>query len=343
MNVYVFLFFSSFTIYLYFTLYSFYLNKRSPLNILFSLYTFSLVFWSFGNLFLYSSTSVDSAWFWYKLSGIGWCYMHAFGLHFALVLAKKDKIFKKKIYWLILYIPSTFFYFKVLFSKLFVDEIVISNGDVKGIFVSPNIYLLFYLIYHVTYLALFIYFIWKWGKESTKKSEKKQSKILFFIALIPGIFGTVTDALLPLLNIYILKPIAILILLVWILAIWYVIIKYKFLKIKSFYPVFNEILTKITDIIFIIDRNGNILKSNNRFIEMVDMSEDNILENHINDYLLLEDKNWFNKITKEEPLNICAQLILNDGVQIPITIFASLLIDEEKDEAGILVVGQDIA
>ncbi|HOV14738.1 MAG TPA: PAS domain S-box protein, partial [Spirochaetota bacterium] len=342
MNIYFFLFFLSFVIYSYFALYSIYLNKKSPLNILFSLYSLSLAFWALGYTFMYSESNMDRIWFWYKLSGIGWCFMQALGLHFALILSKKDKILKNNIFKVVLYIPPTFFYLNVLFSKLFAGEFILNNGDLTEIFTAPSIKTIFYFTYHTVYLSLFIYFIWKWGKDSTKKSEKIQSKILIIVAFIPFILGTFTDGVLPMLKIYTIKPVGILTILVWISGIWYVIIKYKFLKIKSFYPAFNEILSKMTDILVIINHNGSILKVNKKFQDLLSYKESELISDDINKYINYDDKNWYKKVTKENHLSFYCELISQNDNKIPVNLYSSILKDEDDEDAGILIIGQDI-
>ncbi|HPO49649.1 MAG TPA: histidine kinase N-terminal 7TM domain-containing protein, partial [Spirochaetota bacterium] len=134
MDFFSFVYFFSFIVYIYFGIYSLFLNRRSLLNILFFTYCIFLSIWSLGNTFLYSAIDIKSAWFWYKIGGLGWCFIQPWGILFALVLSKKDKLYKNPFFVISIFIPGILFYYKVLFDTLFVANFDIESKIIIGYF-----------------------------------------------------------------------------------------------------------------------------------------------------------------------------------------------------------------
>lgn len=342
MSLYSFFFIVAFAIFLYVGYYSLHLNKKSCLNIVFFLYCLCLSVWAITYGFLFSEINKDKIWLLYKISGIGWCFMQAIGLHFALVLAKRDNISKNPFLISLLYIPSFYFYFNVLVNTLFCVDFLIINKDITFVYGKFSINLLLYFIYHTIYLSLFIYLIWRWGKESNKEIEKKQSRILLFPAFIAAFFGTITDGIQVFLKMDIVKPVGILLILIWVLAMWYAIIKYNLLKIRSYYPAFEEISSKMTDVLIIVSHNGLIFKVNSKVESLLMFDEKELISEDINKILLMGEKNWYKKVERDKPLHFETELLAKDGSRIPVNLHTSILIDENKEDIGIILIGQDI-
>ena len=62
------------------------LDRRSPLNRSFLFITILVATWATGYTFLYPNPDPETAWFWYRFSGIGWVLVPAAVLQFALLL-----------------------------------------------------------------------------------------------------------------------------------------------------------------------------------------------------------------------------------------------------------------
>src|SRR5512137_2148391 len=95
-------------------------DRKNKLNILFSLFCFSIAVWSFGNFypdFLYAlnnydlsnSQMVDLRVFANTFTTIGSVFQAAFLFHFILVFTDMDKWFKSKKIIFLLYIPAVVF------------------------------------------------------------------------------------------------------------------------------------------------------------------------------------------------------------------------------------------
>ncbi|OHD18261.1 MAG: hypothetical protein A2Y34_05875 [Spirochaetes bacterium GWC1_27_15] len=341
-----FLSFLAFIIYLYLGVYGLYLNKKSSLNKIFFALCLTLSIWAFSYAFLFSLKDKEQVWFWFRISSFGWCFLQGFGIHFVFILTNQQKILKKRWIYFLLYVPGLIFLFNSLASEMLIKEIIIEKVSIKFV-PAFSIWLVLYMIYHFGFIIIYVFLIWQWGKKTTKTIEKKQSMILFLSAVIPFFLGTVIDSLLPFFKIYFHRPMSNIFIIIWAFGIWYSIIKYKLMKPSSFSVAFEEIISKMMDLLIIIDKDGKIIKTNRKLEDLLGFNEKELLGKYL-DNLILEkniiEKKMLTLFNDKENKNYSTEVkyIAKNGNKIPVDISCSILNDNFNDDISMVIVGQDI-
>ncbi|MEG1107724.1 MAG: diguanylate cyclase [Oscillospiraceae bacterium] len=240
-------------------------ERKGILNISASTVLTSLGWWSFCNAFFFSAATQEQAFFWHRLSSIGWCSFVAFtALYFiALTNYKKGKISWWE--WLLFFLPTAILILKNLLGKTtsLAQNIIMSSNGWGWTYENSvsSFWLWAYLFYVAVYFGFAFCILYKWAK-SVKHVMKKEMAVWFIILDVATILcGVVTDVILPLTT-----PVfpAMASVATAIFGICYFTIIYR-------HDVFNinliissdDILQTSNNSIFVMDENKEILKYNN--------------------------------------------------------------------------------
>lgn len=295
------------------------------------MFSFSLAVWAFCFTFFFAATDKVHAKFWYNLGSIGYCTYFALILHFCL-LVTNNKLFKK-IFFLkyILYFPSILFLVLALNSNLSALDFIPQKNVWHQITPQNNLWFYLYISVSMIYIIFGFYIIFKWYKSSTSRKQKKQAKIILCTGIPSFLLGSITNILLPTLNIWVLPPISHIIMLVFIFGIRYAVTQYK-LMILTPEVATNEILSKVIDMILISDTQNNITMVNPSFLNILGYSEHDVLGKpvkHIfeNNTLTNKDYTLFkNDLNNYE--NIEVSIFSKQGDEIPVNISTSVFYDD---------------
>lgn len=91
----------------------------------------AIAIWAFTDVWAKIVTTREAALLWVKISGFGWIFIGATSFHFASVLSGREKIFKNKLMYLLIYAPGLFFLGLHLTTNLIylgVEEIIPLGG-----------------------------------------------------------------------------------------------------------------------------------------------------------------------------------------------------------------------
>lgn len=208
---------------------------KNKVNILFSLFLFSLAFWALTDFFTFAVFSNESAVYMNRLGVIGSSFTPAFLLHFILLFSKNKLISKKRIY-APLYFPACFF----AFVGVTTDLISKSGKTIYwGYTINDGILYFPFAFYLMIYVIISLFFCYKFYLITTLKSEKKQSMLLMIAMLIPIICGLITE-MIPKIFGFIQFP-----LLTTSMTITSLIIRYSLYKYNLMIPVFFNIQKKV--------------------------------------------------------------------------------------------------
>ena len=98
MNIYPFLHFFAFLVYLYLAIFILIKDPKSALSRVFAVLPACFAVWSFGLIFIYNpNIPKDTAILFGNITSIGWTNFPIFFLWFALIFTEKKKILKTKI------------------------------------------------------------------------------------------------------------------------------------------------------------------------------------------------------------------------------------------------------
>lgn len=251
------------------------MDRKSRINQIFIFYALSFAIWAITFAFFYSAPNKTTAWFWYNLSAFGRFFYPALILDLTLVFTKNRIIYQKWWHSIPLYILPLIFIIAIFTGPFITQDLVFINGQWFEILITNNIWWYAYNLYYMTFLFLaFLIFGW-WGYASTVLREKKQARIIISTGLITIILGVTTNTFLPLFNIHIIPSVAHIIGAIFFCGVTYAIVKYKLLKFTTTTAA-DQIISKITDLVFLISTNGKIISTNARARRLLGYSRSEI-------------------------------------------------------------------
>lgn len=166
-------------------------------------------------------------------------------------------IFHKFTFWFTLIAPALIF----LFISWATDLIDVHDSkqmiELKWGVMSPNGYVFPFFIFWFELLSIISLGIIIYVYRSTKdKLQKEQAKLIIFALLVPLVFGSLTDGILPIFNIYLFQS-AVPLTSVMAITIMYAIYKYGLFEVSK-----TSILANIQEGIITTDNHGNIIDMN---------------------------------------------------------------------------------
>jgi len=347
MNIYPFLHFFTFLVYLY-LLYLIVLvpwkDPKSLFNRVFAVLLACFVVWSFGSIFICNPrSSKDTVMLFDSVASIGWISFASFFLWFALIFTEKKKILKTRIIYPLIFILPLLFIYKQWTGFLTVDYIKQPWG--WGSVWSDSIWAYLFYLYYLSFMAIGLYLILNFGRKTKEPIKKKQAKIIFVAALISLVFSTLTDVILPELNIRTVpSSLGNVITLVWASGIVYAIAKYKLMVITPTAAADN-IISTIADSLILLDRKGNIATVNKATLDLSGYGKDELKEKSVE--LLFREKDFKNTLLIK---SIKGEIIRNyelifktkTGDNIPVIFSSSAMMDKAGGMAGIVCIVKDI-
>lgn len=234
-----------------------------------------------GGLFFYGlayfSKSIETCWFWYRLSSFGWCLFPGTMLHFFILLTNNESKLNKWRVLLLLYTPGIILIYKAYTDFIMTKGFVESQYGWHELGANHSFWYWFYLAY-CSYLAIGLFLTWKWGKDSKLIREKKQSKIIVYSSFAGLLIGIIRGFVLPGLQIYYIPFLVLdsLVTLIWTGGIGYAIIQYKLMAFSASMAS-DEIINTIGDLIILIDTNDRIIKINSRVCDILGYDSEELL------------------------------------------------------------------
>src|SRR4030042_5351183 len=230
MNIFPFLHFFVFLIYSCLLVFLLWKDPKSLLNRVCTALLACFAVWSFGLIFIYDpSASKDTARLFDNVGSLGWITFACIFLWFALVFTEKKKILKARIIYPLIFILPLLLIYKQWTGFLTADYIQRPWGW-ESVW-SDSIWAYLFYFYYLSFMIMGLYLILNFGRKTEEPIKKEQAKIIFVAALISLVFSTLTDIILPVLNICTLPSLGNMIALIWASGIAYAINKYKFMVV----------------------------------------------------------------------------------------------------------------
>lgn len=176
-------------------------NRKSLVNISYSLFVFSVSMWAFTNALFQKSDSLNSAYWWAILSYISAIFIGSSLLTFSFVFSENDQDIIKRFkgfYGLIILIITVLITVFVSTPQVVLKRIAFENG-VKSLITTPLLFL--YAISIVLLLGWSLINIFKKYRKSSGIS-RQQLKLIFIGLFISIALGVFFNLFLPLLGFY---------------------------------------------------------------------------------------------------------------------------------------------
>jgi diguanylate cyclase (GGDEF)-like protein/PAS domain S-box-containing protein len=318
-------------------------NPRSVLNRIFFAITLGSAIWvgAYSCVFI---TYLPDQWilFWFRVSSIGWIFLAPLVVHFALVLIGRDKFIEK---WklVLLYLPAVLEFILVLIvihpDSLNETSKFITTGLTHT---RQHWFWPIHILYFCSYSIAMLIMVAKWGRNSVFMREKKQARIIVGSELLVLLTLLIEYIILPFFG-FSLPWIDMLVGLVWAGAILYAITKYKLMDLNKVLSS-HDILTKVTDMVLLLDRTGHVMMANKKACEILGYSKDELLHMSLMKIIPNEELRH-TVIPNQDDLIMESEVYCqtSKGELIPIKAYFASIVDNLRDIVGILVIGQDLS
>ncbi len=311
--------------------YILYKDPKSRLNRLYFFMNICLFIWLLGAAFGYNSRDKPEALFWFRLSSFGFIFLHAFTLHFCMLISGKTG---RKSYFIIgIYLPSFVFYYKSLTGLMVFKDFVRYHDYWIGINGFDNIINIIFMINYLIYYTASIILLVLWYRESSVRKKKMQALILILSISITVFLFNLEPFVLPFLlpyNSILISPIFGIF---WVTGVWYAIGKYRFLDLHDS-EVYRSIVDNTGDLIILFNENLEIKMDNKAFREATGFDKNEITGRKIDFFYQLNHKLRENFLNSKRG-DIHTRILINtvSGNILTSTIFFSVL-DSHMDFVG---------
>lgn len=344
MDIYPFLHFFAFLVYCCLIAFILWKDPKSLFNRVFAALLACFVVWSFTSIFIQNlNSSKDTVMLFDNIGSIGWISFASFFLWFALIFTEKKKILKTRIIYPLIFILPLLLIYKQWTGFLVVDYIKQSWG--WGSVWLDSIWTYLFYLYYLSFIVIGLYLILNFGRKTEEPIKKKQAKIIFFSALVSLVFSTLTDVILPELNIRTIpSSLGNVITFIWASGIVYAIAKYKLMVITPVAAAEN-IISTMADSLILLDREGNIASVNKAVLDLSGYGEDELKGKSVE--IFFREKDFKNTlldkaIKKETIRNYELNFKIKTGDNIPVVFSSSTMMDEARGMAGIVCIIKDI-
>jgi len=320
--------------YMYIGLTTFRHNKKSQMNALFLLLCISYAIWSFAYAFAYLSYNHYVFSFWNKVSALGWCSFSAITLYLVLLITD-NKIIKNKVIQVCISSPAIVF----LFMSVFLFGV-----DINTPVVIANIFYIGNFLYNFTFLLMSILLILFWGIKSESKRVKLQSKILIASSVLPFGLNLLTQTILPMMGYNSVPLMGQLYSMIMIIGTYIAIEKYKLLKIPE-KIIFEQVGSKIIDMIIVINEKGELIRISNHTLDMLGFQESDLLKKNITALFDPKELEKFGLSNLQQELDYRdIEIITKSGESIPVNVNSIPIWDKKFNEfLGAAIIMQDIS
>lgn len=228
-----------------------------------------LSLWAFGYAFMTAAPDIEAANFWRLVAALGWCFVYSVWLDFAVLVRSESKKWMTDIRRLLIYIPGLFFFIGNLFYRP--EQVMERWGFVWADKYPANYFEILFMIFYVSFAAAGVLIIYRWGKASESKREKKQAGIIAKTAMTSFISGAFTDTILPFLGIDIF-PMGIIMLSILLLGLKQAITKYKMMSLTSGVA-HDYVLSTVNDPVIIIGKDLLVKEANSAAFQLTGFTE----------------------------------------------------------------------
>ncbi len=173
------------------------IKRNAQENKIFFALNIALMVWALGLGMALSSQTAEISLMWRRIAATGWGSFFSLLLHFALLLTGREGLLRKKWPYLPLYLPVAInlLVFAVP-TGLNPTPFIMVNTSLGWVNVAQNnAWDIYYIVHYLSYTALGLILVWRWGAKSADKKIKSQSRVIVATFLTALALGTLTDML----------------------------------------------------------------------------------------------------------------------------------------------------
>lgn len=318
-------------------------NPRELLNRLCALILALLALWTLGEALSHCASSADRAIWWINVSSPGWCTFPVPALWFYLAFTGHEKPLKNRLFIVAGVLPALFFLYLQWTGRLIYDVAVESYGW-RQLWASATIQFAF-AAYYILFTTLCIYLAFDFGKRAKNHRERRQAQIFFVTPIIALVLGTITDIILPAMEIGVVPQAACVVILIWGAGLVYAVSRYGFMTLTPAAAA-DDILETMEDSVIMIDMEGKIISANRSSLELLGYAPQELGGKRFDSIAAggkARSESIFEEIlTQSRIASREGAFLAKDGEKIPVLFSASIVKDRYGEPAGIVVTAHDM-
>ncbi len=332
--------FFSFIMGLYFGLYVMRLNWKLSVNRYFFFIVVSFSFWMLGYTFIYSATDPETAFFWYRVSSLGWTFMPVFILHFCVDFTEVNRYLKTRWPLLLMYILPVILFVKSITGILFARGFEWRNGVIYEIPADDSPWFWLYMIYNIVFMLLSFFLLIRFMFRTGSARKRKQAMVIIisFVISLVSVYGFNVINLILKLNLPVIGHLSFLF---SVAGIWFAISRYK-LMVMSTTIATEKVLSTMMDLMILLDPEHKIILVNRQVGNSLGYDMNDLLGRDIIDFIAGDftesTPETFDETFQNREVIFCTK---NKQI-VPVNLSASTIYDDFNEKVGTVIVGHDI-
>ncbi|MBD3241871.1 MAG: diguanylate cyclase [Chitinivibrionales bacterium] len=318
-------------------------QPKSPINRLFALGSLLLAWWAGCSAFLVSAPASDTAWFWYRLTPIGWTTIPAVLLHLFLVLSERRKAVRAQ-FLVLMYAPAAVFLWRASVATVTTKGLTESPLGWAAL-ASHGLWPSLYTLYYLSYFALGLASLWHWARRSPVIARRRQTRVIIGTGIIAVGLSTITDRLMPMLGTNLLPNVAHLWLTIWTAGTWYAMARYNLMMMTPSVAS-EEILATMSEAVLLMGPDNRIISVNAAAGRLLQADERSLVHTNVKD-LIPDDQVSTTKVLRHADLMKSdfereISYPREDGSIIDLFVTTSTVYDRYGQVIGVVMILRDI-
>lgn len=301
--------------------------------------------WSLCFVFFISAQSKEAAYFWYRLSMLGFSSFEVLVLIFFFAITKTKPSLLRKITTAVVCIPMLLQFATIGSNTAFLTDLYLTKGGWIEVFASSSFIYISYIVDVAFCTILSLILSYRWMKFTKIPNEKIQARMILIAGIIAFILGSINNIVMPLVHSDLVPSLAHVTILVFIYVIGHSINKYKLMNISTGIAA-NEIISYIRDLVILTDHTGEIIKINKNTENVLGYSENEIVGKNFIDIIEKNEamRDFSEKFVINNYKSIVTELNLKNNTEgnTPVKLSISKINDRFGQFLGMVVVANDI-
>jgi diguanylate cyclase (GGDEF)-like protein/PAS domain S-box-containing protein len=342
MNLFIVLSIISFQISFFLTVFSHQIKPMLKLHKFFIICSFLIMLWNIASIFMFNANYADTYMFWQPVRFIIHIVLFVLIFYFTILLTRNEKNkYIKYVFYFSIIIAAAIIITRI-FGLLTFDTLMQSKYGFIEIKEKININSIIYTVWSTFIFVFSLIIIKQWGNKTSLLKERKQAGLIFYSGILLISIGAIINLYLPVFIKSFLPPSGHLITSMYLVVVYVAIIRFKFLQLTP-NIVMDEIMTKVHDLIIILDDNFDILFLNDMFVSLTGYKKNEFTGKNITEYMSIfffpnnnDDEPWEDNASFETTIRT------KHKEEIPVNLFLKRIKDKYDDINGYVILAQDI-
>jgi PAS domain S-box-containing protein len=326
------------------------LDRRSPLNRSFSFVAVLVAFWAVGYTFLYPDAARESAWFWYRVSGIGWVLVPAAVLRFARLLTGCSR---QRWLTAVLFVPAFALLCQLFSGVLVATDFRVGSWGTVEVHDPAALPYVVYTLYNFGYFTAAFLLVARWGRRNgVAPHERRQARDFVIGFLITFLSVILLNVVVPLSGLA-WPALGVGTTMIATLGMWRAITRHRLFRISTGIAA-DEVIARMLDLFLLLDTGGRIVRVNPPVARLFGRTPGELAGIPFPDMVVERDVAWkmHQRIATQVPRvagereaggsQFPAYLRAAGGEPVPVTVSWSAVRGPDGDAAGSVVVAHDM-